>query len=801
MTTNDSHIETNPNRSRAHRLLRDWRFWAGAVVALYTIAGFLVVPLVAKHQITSRVRTTLQCEAHVAKARFNPYTFNATLGGLVLQDRRGDTLATFEELYVNFAPWPLHKKVVALEEVRVTAPTLAVRVRDDGTLNLLDLVPDTTAVAGSASPKAKEPWPVRVDHLLVDGMSATWDDATTSAHVAVDSLRFDLESFVSLPGDTARFSTRFVSRDGGSVAASGFALPLDGVVDTHVDVDSLVFVPVSPFLAQFAYLEIKRGQANVHGDVHAVAAPGKLPDVHYQGDVVVDHLALFDTLKKQDFFGFDRLAIVKATAQSLPPGARVEEIALNGIYARIAVAEDKSFNVNDVFAPARARADSIRVVSSPASAADSTAAAKPPLPDVAIGRIRIDGGEVDFSDLSLPLPFATRVHSVKGEVTALAPDNPAGSQIAIEGTVDENGFAKATGFINAFDPIDFTDIKVSFRNIELTGLTPYSGKFAGYRIKKGKLSLALEYNIQNAQLTGDNKLLLEKLTLGEKIDSPDAIHLPVKLAVALLKDSHGNIDLDLEVAGDLNDPKVNTGALIWQALKKVIIKVTTAPFRFLGNLIGIGGDEMEFVEFEPGRKELTPPQHERLGNLAQALQERPALKLEVHGTYDKRADADAIREQHFNTMMEARLLSVAGGDSSAANAMKTDPSSGRMQSVLEAMYTEAFGAEKLTALRATHTQAPAPAATSTAPSTPPTAAAPALDLAGYFGAMRGELIAAQPVADAELVQLASARSAAIRGYMIEIKTIAPERVAVMENDVIDDDKDWIPCKLGLEAME
>ncbi len=798
MTTD--YPESSSRRPRARRLLRDWRVWAASVVALYTIVGFLIVPLVAKSQIPAQVRKALGCEASVANARFNPYTFNASLGGFVLQDKRGDTLATFDELYVNLAPWALRKRVVALEEVRLAAPAIAVRVREDGTMNLLDLVPADTAAADGEAKKPGKPWIVRVDRLAVNHGGITLTDDIAHADIAIDSLHLVLTSFASEPGDTARFETRLLSRDGGALRASGYAMPLDGVVDARVDVDSLVMVPAGPYLAQFAYLELKGGKLNVHGDVRAVAAPGAQPDVRYVGDFVIDDLALFDTLKKQDFFGFNRLAIVKAQAQSQPPGAEVSEIAVDGIYARIAIAEDRSFNVNDVFAPARARADSVRALKSGNMVIDSTIApSQAPLPDIAIGRVKIDGGEVDFSDLSLPLPFATRVHSVKGEVTALSPDNAAGSEVLIEGTVDEHGFAKATGFINAFDPIAFTDLKVSFRNIELTDLTPYSGKFAGYRIKKGKLSLGLEYDIQNAQLKGDNEILLEKLTLGEKVESPDATSLPVKLAIALLKDSNGNIDLDLEVAGDLNDPKVNTASLIWQALKKVIIKITTAPFRFLGNLLGIGGDEMEFVEFEPGRKNLTPPQHERLGNLAKALKEKPGLKLEVHGAYDKRADAQAIRSQRFNALLEERLLASAGGDSSAVSAIKGDPSSGRMQSVLEALYTESFGSDKLAALKTTHTKAPAVAAP--AAGTPAPSSSPTLDLAGYFAAMRDELIATQPATDADLVQLSTDRTAAIRGYMVEMQTIPAERIAISETDVHDDNEDWVRCKLGLEAMD
>jgi len=780
----------NSSRLSPRRLLRDFRFWIVLVVALYSLIGFVVVPLVAKRQIVNQVRTRLGCEASVGSVRFNPYTFNAAIRKFALRDRNGEPMLAFADLRVNLAPWPLVSKTVALEEIRVDSADVAVRMRANRSMNLLDLVPpaDTSAASGAPAPA----WTVRVDRAVARAARVGWYDATVTplANVVIDTLDATVSGFVSLQGDTTVFSTRAVSRAGGTVSAQGHVLPLDGVVSVRLDVDSLDVTPAAPYIARFAYLDLQRGKFNAHGDLHAVFPKDSLPSLDYSGDVVLDGVHLFDTLKQQAFFGFNRVAILKANAHSNPPATSVDEITVQGIYARIAIAEDQSFNVNDVFAPARAIADSTRRAAG-IDSATAAAAPKAPMPDIAIGRIVIDDGSVDFSDLSLPLPFAARVHTVKGEINAIAPDNAAGSKVMIEGAVDEHGFAKATGFVNLFDPTGFTDINVAFRNIELTTLTPYSGKFAGYRIKRGKLSLGLEYDIQKGQLVANHELLLEKLTLGEKVESPDAVGLPVKLAVALLKDKYGNIDLDLEVKGDLNDPKVNTGALVWQAFKKVILKVTTAPFRFLGNLVGLGGDEMEFVEFEPGYKSLTPPQHERLGNLAKALGERPALKLQVHGAIDKKSDAVAIRTQRFDRALSDRLVAAAGGDSSAVSAAQKDPTSGRMQSVLEAMVTESFGAAKLLELKTAHTAAPAadPAAT------------PALDLAGYFKGMRDLLIAAEPVSEAELTALAADRAAAIRGYLIEMKQIPPERVEVLEAETHDDGEDWVRCKLALDGSE
>jgi len=802
MTSNQN---TTPRRG-ARKWLRDWRFWTAAAVALYTLLGFLVVPLIAKHELPKQVRAQLGCEASVGAIRFNPYTFNTRVRDLKISDRKGEPLASVAELFVNFAPWPLVKKQIVVEEVRATAPALVVRLREDGAVNLLDLVP--VRPPASSGKDTSQEMLVRVDRVRVTGGSVEYHDATTDpdASAAVDSIALTARSYRSAPGDTAQFELSFAQRGGkGRAHAKGWVMPQDGIVDARIDADSLSLVPVDPYLGRYAYLDIQSGKLAVHGYAHVVAAPDSLPAIDYRGDIVSDDLHIRDNLKDQDFFGYKRLSILKAEAKSNPPSARVDEIGLDHIYARIAIAADRSFNVTDVFAPAIALADSLERTKAAvsASASDSShtvtvsvkgagkAGAKPeaPLPDIAIGRIKIDGGEVDFSDLSLPLPFATRVHDVKGEVTALSPDNAAGSRVEIVGTVDQSGFAKATGYINAFDPVAFTDISVSFRNVELTSMTPYSGKFMGYRIKRGKLSLGLEYDIKQAQLKASNQILLEKLSLGEKVESKDAVGLPIKLAIALLKDKNGNIDLDLDVHGDLNDPKVNTASLIWQALKKVIVKITTAPFRFLGNLVGIGGDEMEFVEFEGGQSRLTPPQHERLGNLAKALTERPQLKLEVRGTFDRQIDPAAIRSRRFEDLVVGRLLASTNGDSAVARVIARDPSSGHMQAVLEQLVVESLGADVLAAMKTANTRVPEAGGEAQ------------LDVASYLQAMRDRLTAAQKVDDSELTRLSAERAGVIRSYLVDAQKIPAERIEIIEPDVTDEKGDWVRCRLSLAGAD
>ena len=313
--------------------------------------------------------------------RFNPYTFNARVRGFTLADRKGDVLVAADELFVNVAPWALTKKEIALEEVRVVGPALAVRIRDDGTINLLDLVPVAApgaaagAPADSASAKKAPSMVVRVDRATIVAGTITYDDATTrpAASAAIDSLDVTVTAYRSAPGDTTRFEVGLQHRAGGVASAKGWVMPLEGIVHVRLDADSLSVMPANPYLARFAFLDLKSGRLAVHADVHIVAANDMAPVIDFTGDFVSHDLRIYDDLKDQDFFGYRRLSILKAEANSNPPSAVVNEIAMDGIYARIAIAADRSFNVADVFAPAVARADSLKKANAVVTGSDSTA--------------------------------------------------------------------------------------------------------------------------------------------------------------------------------------------------------------------------------------------------------------------------------------------------------------------------------------------------------------------------------------------------------------------------------------------
>ena len=313
---------------------------------------------------------------------------------------------------------------------------------------------------------------------------------------------------------------------------------------------------------------------------HGIKAAGA--QTVYQGGFKLDNLRITETAGKETLVGWKSVQTDQLTVQLDPNRLEIGDLKVLQPTGRFIIEKDRSINMAKV------------VKSEPdAKKAEAPPKAPPAAGDDAfpyrVRRVLVSDGKVDFADLSLITPFGTKVHELKGVVAGVSSVKNARAQIKLDGRVDDYGTANVDGELNTSDPKAFTNISVVFRNVEMSRLTPYSGKFAGRKIDSGKLSVDLKYKIDKSQLAGDNKLVVERLTLGEKVQSPEAVDLPLDLAIALLEDSSGVIDLGLPVSGNLDSPEFSYGALIWKALTNLLTKIVTSPFRALGRFCPAAG--------------------------------------------------------------------------------------------------------------------------------------------------------------------------------------------------------------------
>lgn len=272
-----------------------------------------------------------------------------------------------------------------------------------------------------------------------------------------------------------------------------------------------------------------------------------------------------------------------------------------------------------------------------------------------IGPVNINNAVLTFQDDNLPLPFKTTVSELNGKISELNTQEASKTRLLVNGVVDKYGVAKITGFLEPNDVKLLTDIDMVFKNISMKSFTPYTGKFIGQELDGGKLNLDLKYNIKKSDLDANNNIIITKIKLGKKVQSKDAVSLPLGLAIALLEDSNGVIDLNIPISGNVDDPKFSVGPIVWKAFSNLIMKAITAPFSLLGAIFGFAEDEIKSVSFDHAKSKITPTQKETLDKISKILAKRPNLAVKLNPTYVDRKDLEAMKKEKFDEFIKSKI--------------------------------------------------------------------------------------------------------------------------------------------------
>ena len=545
--------------------------------------------------------------------------------------------------------------------------------------------PKHSATETSVTSTVKEiqpSWDFLIKSFEVDGFNANISDLGT----VPDSPVLNIQSLSCRLSDVdgkspMNFEAGFSLKQGGAVAVLGTVDPATPSVEANLNLKAISLTPLQPYLKSVAAVTLKSGDVTLQGDIkYGVKAAGA--KIAYAGSASLDKLLITEPDVQKPLIGWDSLNIPLIRLSLEPDNLEIEKIRLLKPIGEIIIGQDHTLNLSRVF---KSQAGQAKSKTSPEPDSKKSQEAFP----VRIGKLEIEKGDMAFADLSLRPQFLTRINDLKGTVVGLTSAGDSPSQVQLEGHVDQYGMAKINGKINVFHPEISTDLSLVFKNVEMTKLTPYSGKFAGRRITSGKLSTDLKYRIQNGKLIGDNQIIVDNLTLGEHVDSPDAVNLPLDLALALLKDSSGRIDIGLPVSGNLNDPQFSYGQLVWKALVNMMTKIVTSPFRALGSVFGGGDKPRVIIEFDPGSSELQPPEMEKLQQMADVLKNRPQLKLGVQGHYSPDADGDALKAQRLRQAI-AGLIGAKGEEKAAFEAV--DFTAPNTRHTLEKMFIEKSGA-------------------------------------------------------------------------------------------------------------
>ena len=306
----------------------------------------------------------------------------------------------------------------------------------------------------------------------------------------------------------------------------------------------------------------------------------------------------------------------------------ISGVSLNSPFIKAHLSKERKFNLSQIVKEHKNKA---KTETNPES--KKAASKKDDELKFSVKNFSLKNGEVDFSDASLFMPFATTISKLNGKLTDIDKKRPSSGEF--QGVVGKNGFAQITAKLFPFELKQNTDIKLDFKDIDLTDITPYSGQFVGYKIKKGKLNLNLNYSVVDSKLNGSNFINFDSLTLGEKVDSKDAVNLPLSLAISILSDQNNQINIDLPVEGNLDDPDFKYGGVIWAAVKKLFADITLAPFRFLGNALGLGSKDLSSIDFLAGSSEFISSEVPKIADFIKLTGSKPKMKLSITPTYSK----------------------------------------------------------------------------------------------------------------------------------------------------------------------
>lgn len=288
------------------------------------------------------------------------------------------------------------------------------------------------------------------------------------------------------------------------------------------------------------------------------------------------------------------------------------------------------------------------------NAPSASPATKQPLPPISVGSILITNAEFAYEDDSLSSPATLNATQLDVSVTGLSTDPNASANLRLTGRIGNHGTIDVAGRINPLNIDAATEVQAALRQMDLVPVGPYAGKYAGYDLRKGKLTVEIKYAIDQRKLNAQNSILVDQFTFGDKVDSPQAVKLPVKLAVAILKDINGQIKLDVPVEGRIDDPKFQYWGAVWHVLGSLFTKIFTAPFSLLGSMFGGGGEELGWQEFAPGNAALLPDQAKKLDVLIKAMNARPALSLEIEGNVDKDKDLEPLKRRKLHEIVAQR---------------------------------------------------------------------------------------------------------------------------------------------------
>ncbi len=504
------------------------------------------------------------------------------------------------------------------------------------------------------------PWLAYLDRIEVRGHRIDVVDQLPSTPAQIE---MELESFVATnlanePGTEITFDLKYRIDEEGSLVSTGRLYPFEQTVDYAYAASNIPLSLIDPYVGTLLNVALVEGTVEASGDL-SVRPADPLPEVIATNTVRVRDFALKETINDAPLLSFHLLRIDEAAVTSEPPEARLNLVELDGLNGQMQRLEDGTLLIAKLprFTAADFSEETDPDQTGTVSGSEGLQIITHALLDLfkqwealdAPAHVTVDSfvltdGAFTLEDLSMP-PARVSVSDLNAKVEDLTTARPQEASFDVRGVLNEEARFTLAGVVSPLKQDRHTELEATLESFDLTPFTAYSGQFVGFELAEGAVTTKLQYRLNENILEGDNHIQVDQLRFGEAVNSPDAVDLPVKLAVALLKDNEGRIVLDVPIRGDLSDPTFSLGPVIAQAFRAIIANIVTSPFKFLGGLVGRGEDfeTLREVIFSPGSATLDDRPRKKLRVIEKALVQRPGLTLVILPQVDPQLDTEGLK--------------------------------------------------------------------------------------------------------------------------------------------------------------
>ncbi|MCA8260994.1 DUF748 domain-containing protein [Burkholderia multivorans] len=569
-------------------------------------------------------------------------------------------------------------------------------------------------------------WHYRIDALNVKEASANFTDLSTPRPVKLAIKPLDL-SVQKLGDDMTKplpVQLKATLNRKGSLNVAGDVTAQPLKLALKIDGNRVDAAAFEPYFGSALNATIASALLNAQGNLTFAQAKDTMRAA-YRGNVALVDVRMLDKATSDPFAGWRSLALTNLKANYDDKGTDVDaaRVTFSNFYGRVLLDAQGRLNLNDIVAketgpaqsltrdasksepvplsagvtpPAAAQAASAAAAqqaSAPAAASATVVVKAAPAPQRPVrmhfGELVLQNGRVTYTDNFIKPNYTANLVAIKGTVGAFGTDSTTSAPVDVAANLAGNGPISIKGSVNPLIDKPALDLTATAHDIELTNLTPYSAKYAGYPITKGKLNVDLHYQLANDQLKANNHIFIDQLTFGDHIDNDTATKLPVKLAISLLKNTRGEIDVNLPVSGSLSNPEFSVGGLIWRALLNLIAKAVTSPFSLLAHAFGSGGEDLGYVEFAPGSAVLTDAQQKKLDTVVKMLTEKPSIRLDLIGRVDPDKDTPGLRTAYVDRLVRQQKLKDVVGQGESIDPMTVNVEPGEYDKYLTRAYKAA----------------------------------------------------------------------------------------------------------------